>query len=407
MAQQRDCLKLQQETLEALAAQADRPAGIEPFDRFFSDGAREKAFLKEGAGVPVVGQLCNFAPEELILAAGAVPVRLDIGCQHAAGEGEKLLPAEICCAVHAAAGAIEKDLWPAASRVDLLVIATSCDAKKKLATVLSENHEVFTLQLPVSHRETRSREWWRKEIQRLAERLSKLTGKKITRSSLKEAVGMVNRRTQAVRRLNELRKNPRPPISGADALLVMQTAFLADLAWWIEKTGALCDELEQRVTDGKGRVPRARILLSGSPVLWPDFKLPLLVQECGADVVADELCSGTQRLHHPVVVDEWTKGGLLRAAAERVLLPCTCPCFQETGARLDRLLELVESHKIDGILHHTLRLCQLYDLDAARLQKLFKQKDIPWQSVRTDFSPEDLGRIKNRIEAFVEMVSAG
>jgi len=394
---------LQEETLDALAAQDDRPAGMEPFDRFFLENTREK----ELEDVIVVGQLCNFAPEELILAAGAVPVRLDIGCQHAASEGEKILPAEICCAVHAAAGAIEKDLWPAVSRVDLLVIATSCDAKKKLATVLAENHEVFTLQLPVSHREARARDWWRKEIERLAERLCKLTGRKITRGTLKEAVGLINRRTQAVRRLNDLRKKPRPPISGADSLLVMQTAFLADLRWWIEQTESLCDELEQRVAAEKCRVPRARILLSGSPVLWPDFKLPLLVQECGADVVADELCSGTQRLHHPVVVDEWTKAGLIRAAAERVLLPCTCPCFQETGARQDRLLELVESHKIDGIIHHTLRLCQLYDMDTARLQKLFKQKDIPWQSLRTDFSPEDIGRVKNRIEAFVEMVSAG
>jgi benzoyl-CoA reductase/2-hydroxyglutaryl-CoA dehydratase subunit BcrC/BadD/HgdB len=399
----RDCLKLQEETLDLLARQSDRPAGMEPFERFFRDNTREK----ELENVPVVGQLCNFAPEELILAAGAVPVRLDTGCQHAAGEGEKIIPAEICCAVHAAAGAIEKNLWPAASRVDLLVIATSCDAKKKLSTELAQNHEVFTLQLPVSHREARAREWWRKEIERLTERLFKLTGKKITRGSLKEAVGLINRRTQAVRRLNDLRKNRRPPISGADSLLVMQTAFLADIRWWIENTEALCAELEQRVAAEKGQIPRARILLSGSPVLWPDFKLPLLVQECGADVVADELCSGTQRLHHPVVVDEWTRGGLLRAAAERVLLPCTCPCFQETGARDDRLQELVESHKIDGIIHHTLRLCQLYDMDSARLQKLFKKKDIPWLSLRSDFSPEDIGRIKNRIEAFVEMVSVG
>lgn len=403
MPSSRDCHQLQLETLDLMGKQTDRPAGMEPFDRFFSENLREK----ELDGVPVVGQLCNFAPEELILAAGAVPIRLDIGCHHAAGEGEKIFPAEICCAVHAAAGAIEKDLCPAASRADLLVIATSCDAKKKLAAALSENHEVFTLQLPHSHRDARAREWWRREIERLAGRLTKLTGRKITRGSLKEAVGLINRRTQAARRLNDLRKNRRPPISGADALLVMQTAFLADMRWWAEQTEALCAELEKRVAAEKGFIPRARILLSGSPVLWPDFKLPLLVQECGADVVADELCSGTQRLHHPVVVDEWTKGGLLRAAAERVLLPCTCPCFQETGAREDRLLELVESHRIDGIIHHTLRLCQLYDMDAARLQKLFKQKGTAWQSLRSNFSPEDIGRLKNRVEAFVEMVSAG
>jgi benzoyl-CoA reductase/2-hydroxyglutaryl-CoA dehydratase subunit BcrC/BadD/HgdB len=403
MPSSRDCHQLQLETLDRLGRQADRPAGMEPFDRFLKEDLR----ANELAGVPVVGQLCNFAPEELILAAGAVPMRLDIGCHHAVQEGEKIIPAEICCTVHAAAGLFEKDLWPAASSVDLLVVPTSCDAKKKLGAKLAEDREVFTLQLPDSHRDTRAREWWRREVERLAGRLFKLTGKRITRRSLKEAVGLINRRTQAVRKLNHLRKHPRPPISGADALLVMQTAFSADVRWWTEQTEALCRELEQRVADEKGRVPRARILLTGSPVLWPDFKLPLLVAECGADVVADELCSGTQRLHHPVVVDEWTKGGLIRAAAERVLLPCTCPCFRETGAREDRLREMVESHQIDGIIHHTLRLCQLYDMDSARLQKLFRDRDVPWLSLRSDFSPEDIGRIKNRIEAFVEMVSAG
>jgi len=405
MPSSRDCHQLQLETLDLLGKQTDRPAGMEPFDRFFRENLREK----ELSSVPVVRQLCNFAPEELILAAGAVPIRLDIGCHHAAREGEKIIPAEVCCTVHAAAGVIEKELSPAAKhggQPDLLVIPTSCDAKKKLATALSESREVFTLQIPNSHRETRAREWWRREVERLAERLSKLTGKRITRRSLKEAVGLINRRTQAVRQLNDLRKNQRPPISGADALLVMQTAFSADLSWWTKKTEALCKELEQRVADNLGHIPRARILLTGSPVLWPDFKLPLLVSECGADIVADEICSGTQRLHHPVVVDEWTKAGLIRAAAERVLLPCTCPCFSETGARVDRLEELVESHKIDGILHHTLRLCQLYDMEAVRLRKIFKKKGTAWLSLRSEFSPEDRGRMKNRIEAFVEMLQA-
>ncbi|MBW1871221.1 MAG: 2-hydroxyacyl-CoA dehydratase, partial [Deltaproteobacteria bacterium] len=163
------------------------------------------------------------------------------------------------------------------------------------------------------------------------------------------------------------------------------------------------EELEKRQADKVGSLPLARIRLTGSPVLWPDFKLVELLIKSGADVVADEMCSGTQRLYNPTVVDEWTKPGLIRAAAERVLLPCTCPCFSK-GSRLDRLTELVKNYKVDGIIHHSLRLCQLYGLDSQAVASQFKKRRLPWLEIHSEFGPEDAGRMNNQIEAFIEML---
>ncbi|HUU01843.1 MAG TPA: 2-hydroxyacyl-CoA dehydratase family protein [Myxococcota bacterium] len=398
-----ECQQEVVQVLDALAAVKDRPRGIEPFDEFF----RKQLWRGQlaGTGRKLVGQVCNFVPDELVLAAGGVPIRLDDGCSATVRRGARRLQAEVCCALRALMGRVDDDDDPMAA-ADLLVIPTSCDGKKKLGGLLSGRHEVFNLELPQTNQGERARSAWLSEMRRLTRRIEKLCGRRVTRRSLRAAIEHVNERVALVRRMNELRKSARPPVNGADALLVMQAGFLADPDWWTEKTAVLLGELEQRAADGSGSRPRARILLTGSPVLWPDFKLPLLLLECGADIVADELCSGSERLRHPVVVDEWTTDGLIRAAGERVLLPSTCPCLVGSDGRTDRLRELVESHSVDGIVHHTQRLCQLFDLDEPGLAGSFAESGLPWLSINTEFGPEDTGRLRTRIEALLEMIVA-
>ena len=74
---------------------------------------------------------------------------------------------------------------------------------------------------------------------------------------------------------------------------------------------------------------------------------------------------------------------------------------------MDRLVELVKEYKVDGIIHHTLRLCQLYDLDAQAVADQLKQRRVPWMEIHAEFGPQDAGRMHNRIEAFIEVLQAG
>jgi benzoyl-CoA reductase/2-hydroxyglutaryl-CoA dehydratase subunit BcrC/BadD/HgdB len=390
-------------TLEAMAKVGDRPEGMAVFENVF----RDSLYLEKiPTDIPVVGQVCNFVPDELVLAAGALPVRVDSGDYVLARRGARQLHADVCCAVRSLAGLSlprqkSKNIL---SAIDLLVIPTSCDAKKKLASSDYFDDELFMLQLPQSNQGEQSMRWWYAEVSRLVKKLQQLTKNKITKASLKGAIQLVNQRVDVARRLNEFRKSDIPPINGADSLLVMQAGFVTGIEWWLEQTESLLAELEQRKASGAGKRPRARILLTGSPILWPDFKIPTIISQLGADVVADEICSGTERLHHPCIVDEWTKEGMIQAAADRVLLPCTCPCFVGSDSRNQRLLELSQAYRVDGVVHHTQRLCQVYDMDSLAVSKLFKERSIPLLELVCEFSPEESGQLQNRIQAFIEMI---
>jgi benzoyl-CoA reductase/2-hydroxyglutaryl-CoA dehydratase subunit BcrC/BadD/HgdB len=104
------------------------------------------------------------------------------------------------------------------------------------------------------------------------------------------------------------------------------------------------------------------------------------------------------------VIDEGTVAGMLRAAADRTLLPCTCPCFVSNDDRIDRILERARRSGAQGVIHHTLRLCQLFDLDLPRVSAALKAAGIPMLSVTSEGGGEDSALLRNRVEAFLEML---
>src|SRR4030067_2781108 len=84
------------------------------------------------------------------------------------------------------------------------------------------------------------------EIRTAKEKIEKLTGTKIDKKKLRRSIEQVHSATKAFRRLQELRKGS-PVIMGRDAMLANQTFMWDDINRWIEKTEALCDELDQRI----------------------------------------------------------------------------------------------------------------------------------------------------------------
>ena len=359
--------------------------------------------LKASEG-KLVGTLCNFVPEEVILAVGADPVRLCGGDHAAAKRGEDVLPRDVCPAAKATLGLLQdgEGLWGA---LDLLVVPTSCDAKAKLPDVAKDFVPIHTMLLPRSKTDPDARDMWLKQVWEFARYMKRFTGQKLTARLLRAAVDLLNARQQAARRLFDLRKAAFPPISGEETLTVVGTSFYDNPRRWTDRVNALCDELEGVPERDDGPLPR-RMLLTGAPLIYPNLKLVRLIEDVGALVVADDLCSGRERLHHPVVPSDWSVREMIRAIAERYLLPTTCPCFPDSDDRINRLLSLAEEFRADAAVYHSLRLCPLFDIESRRVTRELRDAGIPVLNLHTDYSPEDTEQLRTRIEAFLEMLAA-
>jgi benzoyl-CoA reductase/2-hydroxyglutaryl-CoA dehydratase subunit BcrC/BadD/HgdB len=109
-------------------------------------------------------------------------------------------------------------------------------------------------------------------------------------------------------------------------------------------------------------------------------------------------------LYDMTAVDEWLLGDMVDGLADRYLKPCTCPIFTNNTDRQRRILELAESFDADGVVYQAFAGCQVYEMEQRSISDALSGKNIPMLYVETDYSPDDMGQLSTRVEAFLESI---
>ena len=65
-------------------------------------------------------------------------------------------------------------------------------------------------------------------------------------------------------------------------------------------------------------------------------------------------------------------------------------------------MRLAKEYKADGVIHYNLQFCHTYANEAYLVEKRLEKEGIPVLRIETDYSSEDAGQLKTRIEAFLE-----
>ncbi len=387
-------------------SQQGRPQAMGFYDYVVSEihGLRVKELVEhKEKGGKVFGTFCVYVPEEVILAAGGIAVGLCAGADFSVPIGEQILPRNLCALIKSAVGFKVGGTCPYFQAADLIIGETTCDGKKKTWEILDEYIPTYVMDLPNS-RTPADRDLWLGELRRFVGKVEEVTGNRITPEKLAKATALVNRKRAALQRLFDVRKARPAPISGLDALLAVQISFYDDPARFTQKTNELCDELEARVRVGQGVAPdRAkRILYTGTPMPIPFWTIPSLIGGTGAVVVAEESCTGSRLLAggQTQIPGDGVDGQLV-AIADRQL-QTNCACFTPNDARIDDILQMVKEYEADGVIHFSLSFCQPYNLEGVRVQKALQKAGVPVLLLEGDFTEEQAGQLKTRIEAFVE-----
>lgn len=394
-----------EETLRRIREFPDSPVAMEYFyDRFhtlFSD----EPILPEGK--KTIGTMCVQVPDELIYAAGAVPFRLCSGAYAYDQVGAESLPAKSCPLVRATCGMLQvnEELW--GDRLSAVVIPTTCDQKKKAAEHINDlSYRVYPLEMPPSKESEASRFYWQESVKQFTLDLQQITGRKITKNKVQQAIVKKTAATELYRKLFELRKSEPSPLFGTDMLLVTNAYFLGDLDGWMTAAEQLLQEIEERKAQkfSAGTRNAPRILLTGSPPIFPNIKLPILIEQSGGIIVADEVCSSSRLLYDSVAYDEPSLNDMVPAIADRYLKPCTCPCLSPNDDRRRKIVDMAGDFKVDGVIYHAFSGCVLYEMEQNRIGRELEKLGIPMLYVETDYSPEDQGQLSTRVEAFVESI---
>ena len=401
------CAVLPQAFGDVFLSQENRPDSMDYYNMVVADihGIRPAELIEhQKKGGKVFGTFCVYVPDEIVFAADAIATGLCGGSQFWVPGGEKVLPANTCPLIKASVGARLDRTCPFFRIADMFIGETTCDGKKKAWEILSKDVPLHVMYLPQMKRAKDIRAW-AEEIETFKNVVEKFTGNEVTAEKLAESITLINNKRKALERLYNLRKNENLPISGCDVLLISQIAFYDDPARFTQMTNKLCDELDQRVKDGVSVVPAGtkRIMLTGTPLAIPNWKLHNIVETSGAAIVCEEMCTGTRYFENLVDESKTTLEDQYMALAERYM-KINCACFTPNEGRIDDILRLAKEYKVDGIIDVNLKFCNLYDTEGYSVEKAMKEAGIPVLGIETDYTDSDAGQLRTRISAFIEML---
>ncbi|MFI3295404.1 MAG: double-cubane-cluster-containing anaerobic reductase [Rikenellaceae bacterium] len=391
-------------------SQKNRPERMDYFDLFMSDlhGKRTHELMEaQQEGRKVVGTFCVFVPEELVIAANAIQVGLCAGAEMGFDKAEHYVPRNTCALIKSAFGFNLSKVCPFIEVSDMIVGENTCDGKKKsfeqYATLVK--NEMYVLDLPqVKTKEGKA--LLAGEYNRFKEKLEQLTGNTITAEKLKAAIEIINKRRTALLRLADLRKADPCPISGLDVLLINQIAFLDDPTRFTTAVNTLCDELEQRVADQVGVAPKGtpRIVISGCPMAVPNWKVPSIIETSSIVIVGEETCTGERGTRNLVEYNAESLEAMLEGIVDRYF-KVDCAIFSPNQERFDHITEMVEKYNADGVIQYTLQCCQPYGHESMSIERELEARGVAALSIETDYSQEDMGQLKTRVEAFGERIT--
>ena len=379
---------------------------INPLMKMLRDRPESLRLSKE-SGSKIVGYFCAYIPEELITAAGMIPLRLVSGTSpEAMHAGEQYLQSYTCPYIRTCIGN-KATGNPYYEMLDAVCVACTCDGMKKLQEYWKKyfNIPVFTVGVPQTSNRFRTRkqaiDYFREELDDLKKNLEKLSGTKITNKRLREAVRTHNLIRGRMRRLYDYLKEESSSISWRDVFQISHAGFLVDRPEFLKETTRIVGELKTPPRVEKKTDTRTRIMLYGSVMALEDTKVLDLVERARAKIVADALCTGSRFWRKDVSLD----GPLMEGLVERYLHNTPCPNMTDTAMRLNYVIAGARGSHAQGMIYYSLKSCDTFRSEVKIFKEALKKElNIPTLLIETEYSPADIGTTRTKIEAFLEML---
>ncbi|HUT55155.1 MAG TPA: 2-hydroxyacyl-CoA dehydratase family protein [bacterium] len=235
------------------------------------------------------------------------------------------------------------------------------------------------------------------ELKLMRRAMSDFIGAEVDDDAVRAEIERQERIRGKLRRLYSIRERERPGLTGAEALEV----FLAATA---STTDVFEAELDRIIREREGHevpAPRARLVLGGSATDEVDFVRE--IEDVGGLVVTDMLCFGSRAF--------WTRelpqqGSPEEDLARLYLGNQICPrMFDEFHKRRDFIFSAVERARADGVVLVHNKFCDIHGVDNVQLRMALEKKGVPVLQLEKEYGARaDLGRIRTRVQAFLERI---
>ncbi len=343
------------------------------------------------SGRKTVGCLPLYVPEEILYAAGMLPVTL--WGDEFPDAPPASLPPYLCSVVRGAFSSIRAGLWDA---IDAWAVPSTCDSIQNAVEVLKaggEGRPLFPLVFPLSGDLPGASEYLLDRIEAFAEWAGTVAGRPVAEGALQNVIATYNENRRMFSRLEDRMAESPGDLTAAEFLLLARAGSLLPKETHSELLRpVLAREAARR------EIPRARVFLSG---MMATDGVAAALDGAGAAVVGNDLGRGRRYYEGPAA----ETGDAAIALVRRHLSREACSTLHWAGsARIDSLFRSVASCGADRVLLLRVRQCEPETGDEPDIAAGARERGVPFLAVDVDpGSPGAAASLAVRIEAFVEM----
>lgn len=372
-------------------------------DYYQNYGARSRELKNEGR--KIIAYLCSLVPLEIIAAAGFIPFRIRGDVNEPITKGDTQLETIACPFMRSCYDVSLKGRY---DFLDGLVLPHACDSITRTYSVWK-----YTLGLDYSHfvnlphtSRGPSMDFFRAELDTFKKSIERFAKKEISNDELAKTIELYNENRAKAKAIYEFRKSDPPLVSGTEILKILT----AGMGLPVEESNDFFDDVLNEFNKIKeSPLKKApRIMVVGATVDNIDFIK--LVEDSGAHVVADTLCIGTR--------DYWpmteTNIDPLDALAHRYLDNINCPrTYREKvgdkyeddlKARFGDIGAFSKEFSVDGVILYIYKYCDPFGFEIPARMAYLDSLDLPVLYLEDEYSSGTIGRLRTRIQAFLEMI---
>jgi len=346
-------------------------------------------------GGKVIGYFCSTVPEEIITAAGLTPFRMRATGSTGTEESDAFYSSINCSFPrHCFNQVLTGDF----KFLDGIVCVNSCDHVRRIYDNWKRFVPTDFIEMMSLPRKTGPDQvgWYTDELAMLKDKVGKHFGVEITDDRLWKAIKLHNETRRLQKKLYELRKQEKPPITGAETLAVMVAGTAMPKEQYNEKLRELLDELSG--TEGPGS-HRARLLIVGG--ILDDPAYVKVIEDQGGLVVTDSTCFGSRLIW--VEVDENASDPVAALAQYYLTDRPSCPrMYGEHDNRAQYVIDMCREFNCDGVIGERLIFCDSWLVEHYMLGQDLKAAGIPMLKLDREYLTSGIGQLRTRVQAFLE-----
>jgi benzoyl-CoA reductase/2-hydroxyglutaryl-CoA dehydratase subunit BcrC/BadD/HgdB len=341
-----------------------------------------------------IGWFCSYVPEELIMAAGLEPVRLQ-GSVERIREADGYVCSNLCPYLK---NLMESGLNSKMADMAGIVFVNSCDGMRRLYDLWGQyvgpKQFIYWLEVPKNQNEA-AIAYFSEQLSSWAGRLENDFGVAISERRIKESIALMNEHRRVIAEIFEEQKEYPPRYAGMDLLLLLTAEVTLPKP---EGTNRLKESLRDFSSTSSEYGNQPRILVMGNEIHRPT--LFEMVDKAKGSIILFDTCNGLK--HYADLADE--SGSALKSLARRYLLKPSCARMPGFEARLERLKKLINDYGIQGVIYSNIKYCDYGLFETPQVEKSMRELGLPFLLLENDYIWSDTERLRIRVEAFLETV---